>query len=206
MKPKWITFTGLDEKTDFDRVEDISKRFPVEWGILFGGKLGSNRYPGTVVVDSATSRGLVLSMHLCGSYAADANKNIPPANYSGFNRIQVNRAPNQYDLESLQKLHEQTKLNIIVQHRTQEFPDDIPGIQWLQDNSGGKGVLPSYWSKPFDPDQLVGYAGGLNPDNVAQAVNFMPAKNFWIDMETGIRTDDWLDLDKCEAVCKAIYE
>lgn len=44
MKPKWITFTGLDEKTDFNRVEDISKRFPVEWGILFGGRLDGNRY------------------------------------------------------------------------------------------------------------------------------------------------------------------
>lgn len=26
--------------------------------------------------------------------------------------------------------------------------------------------------------------------------------DFWIDMETGVRTDDWLDLDKVEKVLK----
>ncbi|GAA4256618.1 hypothetical protein HLK65_28415 [Azospirillum formosense] len=28
---------------------------------------------------------------------------------------------------------------------------------------------------------------------------------YWIDMESGVRTDDWLDLDKVEAVCRAVY-
>jgi phosphoribosylanthranilate isomerase len=51
----------------------------------------------------------------------------------------------------------------------------------------------------------VGYAGGINPDNAAEVVSRIQADRYWIDMETGVRTGDWLDLDKCEAVCRAVY-
>lgn len=206
MRPRWITFTGLDEQTDMDRVEALTKRYPVEWGVLFGGRLGKNRYPPRRVSDEAAARGLPLSMHLCGARAAEANEGVSPSSFAGFNRIQVNRAAGQYDLAALGRLAGNVQRPIIVQHRASLFPESVQGVQWLQDNSGGKGRLASYWAKPFVADQLVGYAGGLNPDNVADAVQHMPAKNFWIDMETGVRTDDWLDLDKCEAVCKAVYD
>jgi len=36
--PRWITFTGLDEYTDIKRVRDLSAKYPIEWGILFGGE------------------------------------------------------------------------------------------------------------------------------------------------------------------------
>lgn len=205
MKPIWITFTGLDARTDMDRVEDLTKRYAIEWGILFGGRLGKNRYPPRSVVDEAIRRGLPLAMHLCKSFAADANEGTPPIDYAGFSRIQVNRAAGQYDINALARLAKSTLLPVIAQHRTDSFPQSPPGVFWLQDSSGGRGQLPSYWAKPFRPEQIVGYAGGLNPENVVDAVRHMPAKTFWIDMETGVRTDDWLDLDKCEAVCRAVY-
>jgi hypothetical protein len=28
---------------------------------------------------------------------------------------------------------------------------------------------------------------------------------YWIDMESGVRTGGWLDVAKCEAVCRAVY-
>jgi hypothetical protein len=28
---------------------------------------------------------------------------------------------------------------------------------------------------------------------------------YWIDMESGVRTDGVFDLAKCEAVCRAVY-
>jgi hypothetical protein len=28
---------------------------------------------------------------------------------------------------------------------------------------------------------------------------------YWIDMESGVRTDDRFDLGKCRAVCDAVY-
>lgn len=205
MKPRWITFTGLDAQTDMGRVEALTKRYPTEWGVLFGGRLGKNRYPPRDVADEAEKRGLPMSMHLCGAIAAEANSGYAPQDYRAFRRIQVNRAEGQYDMHTLSQLAAFIDRDIIVQHRARVFAETLSGIVPLQDTSGGKGKAASFWATPFRPDQLVGYAGGLNPDNVADAVARMPATNFWIDMETGVRTDDWLDLDKCEAVCKAIY-
>ena len=205
MKPRWVTFTGLDERTDMARVAALTRAYPVEWGVLFGGRLGKNRYPPRSVSDAAVKLGIPLSMHLCGPRAAEANEGTPPASYHGFSRIQVNRAQGQYDLDAMARVSRHTLKTVVVQHRTARFPPSAAGVQWLQDTSGGKGRTAAFWAIPDTPEQLVGYAGGLNPDNVADAVARMPAKNFWIDMETGVRTDDWLDLDKCEAVCRAVY-
>ena len=35
MKPHFLTFTGIDADTDLDRVHDLSRRYPLEWGVLF---------------------------------------------------------------------------------------------------------------------------------------------------------------------------
>lgn len=206
MRPKFITFTGLDEKTDLYRCTELAVQYPIEWGVLFGGRLGKNRYPAFGVVETARLHGLVMSMHLCGPLAARANQGYEIPHIEYFDRIQVNRRAGEYDLDTLRSLASRIGRQIIVQHRASTF-DRMPSknIVPLQDTSGGRGKLPFYWAEPAHPDQFVGYAGGLNPDNVADAVRHMPAANFWIDMETGVRTDDWLDLDKCEAVCRAVY-
>lgn len=204
-KPRFITFTGIDAHTDLARCEALSARYPIEWGILFGGKLGKNRYPGNDVVERALSADIRRAAHLCNSYAEAVNSGGGFDLLEHFGRIQVNRAAGTYDMDMLATLAATNGTEVIVQHRASEFPAPIPGLAFLQDLSGGRGVLPSYWARPYEPGQLVGYAGGLTPENVADAVRHMPAREFWIDMETGVRTDDWLDLDKCEAVCRAVF-
>ena len=85
-------------------------------------------------------------------------------------------------------------------------------VSVLLDASGGQGidtpikVLPNA-DKPFK----VGYAGGINPDNVADKLAYLIQHNevgdFWIDMESGVRTDDWFDTDKVRrvlAICKEV--
>ena len=46
----------------------------------------------------------------------------------------------------------------------------------------------------------IGYAGGINANNVAEKLTFLMENDqvgdFWIDMESGVRTDDWFDIDK----------
>ena len=204
-KPRWITFTGLDARTDMERAADLAMRYPVEWGVLFGGRLGKNRYPDERTVQEIESWGCPMSAHLCGPLAAEANEGTPPVDYAAYQRIQVNRARGCYDYSALESLSRLSGRYVVAQHRTEQFPAERSGIQWLQDTSGGKGAPARFWATPENAQQLVGYAGGLHPENVATEVAKMPAEYFWIDMETGVRTDDWLDLDKCEAVCRAVY-
>jgi len=81
-----------------------------------------------------------------------------------------------------------------------------PLIHVLLDNSGGIGRVLDIVAPPEDFRYTPGYAGGINPENVAEVIGKIEALNlkqdYWIDMETGVRIDDWFDLDKCEAVAK----
>ena len=55
-----ITFTGIDERTDLDRVERISEQHPyVEWGILLSYHWweNGNRYPNPKILDRLEHRG-----------------------------------------------------------------------------------------------------------------------------------------------------
>lgn len=205
--PKFITFTGVDERTDLYRLDELCVQYPIEIGVLFGGRIGKNRYPSHTRVAELMMCGMSLSAHLCRDYAAAANAGVVPRDLPlhGFDRVQVNRAYGKYNIPGLVAFAETIHKPVIVQNRASTFPVPHQNLQFLQDNSGGRGVLPSYWSRPPETDQFVGYAGGLKPENVADAVKHMPAANFWIDMETGVRTDDWFDLDKVEAVCRAVY-
>lgn len=210
MKPEFITFTGLDTQTDIDRVIDISSRYRVEWGVLFSPKRQGtdNRYPDLAAFSPSLIRlrtaGLMLAAHLCGGHSeaimADRDPDVDVLRF--FQRAQVNSAAP--DPEAIQAFGIRHEIKPITQSRELTFPD-YDGIAWLYDCSGGKGDAPSAW--PTHPGRLVGYAGGLNPDNVNDMLAQMDTSGaFWIDMESGVRTDDWLDLDKCEAVCKAVYD
>ena len=81
----------------------------------------------------------------------------------------------------------------------------------LLDASGGRGI-----DTPIDvfpTSRKIGYAGGLNPENIADKLSFLMENvkigRFWIDMESGVRTNDWFDLDKVVRVleiCQPIIE
>ena len=73
----------------------------------------------------------------------------------------------------------------------------------LFDASGGRGEEISEIPKPIS-GVFCGYAGGLGPDNIEE---FLPKLEdvigdgiCWIDMETKVRTNNQLDLDKVEFV------
>ena len=86
------------------------------------------------------------------------------------------------------------------------FPDDAR-LDWLFDVSFGTGIRPTHWPRA-NPAVLCGYSGGIGPDTVSAVVEAIAAPAgvpYWIDMESGIRTNDRLDLDKCETVCRAVF-
>jgi phosphoribosylanthranilate isomerase len=54
---------------------------------------------------------------------------------------------------------------------------------------------------------LCGYAGGLSPDNVESQIKLIRkvASHFWIDAETGLRTNGEFDLTKVEQFIDLAY-
>jgi len=74
------------------------------------------------------------------------------------------------------------------------------------DVSGGKG-LEGKWKLDFDYSDLCGFAGGINSDNVTRIIQEIKNNNrnpFWIDMESGIRTNDEFDFNLVEKILNQI--
>ena len=209
MKPLWVTFTGLDGYTSLDRVMELSARFPTEWAVLMSpSRTGmETRYPSGPLVKSITAGlfgKIAMAAHLCGGHSRDVMSDDPsldlPVEAGRFGRIQVNhRDP---DVESCGYAFKYWPVSVICQTRD-EFPVDRR-VQWLYDVSGGRGIHPDTWPVNRDPTRVVGYAGGITPDNVLATLDKLRG-NFWIDIESGVRTDDRLDLDKCADILTAVY-
>lgn len=80
----------------------------------------------------------------------------------------------------------------------------------LFDPSGGRGVSAigeirelAAWVAKEKPPVRIGFAGGLGPNNIEQALDATSAlEDFWLDMESGVRTDDRFDLVLVEHVLK----
>jgi len=206
VQPQLITFTGADDHTNRVDMAKLSLTYPVEWGILFSPKRQGvdPRYPNEATVRHLLGGGLPLAAHLCGKHSGDAMKGLIPGvsvELCDFARVQINsRKPRGDRIAAFQ-----SKLGVpcIAQARGDTFPVSKE-IQWLFDTSGGRGEAPTGW--PEYPGCMVGYAGGINPDNVLEVIEAIDATGpYWIDMESGVRTDDLFDLNKCAKVCELVY-
>lgn len=205
--PQFVTFTGIDVRTDVAAAKRLSHHYPVEWGVLFGGILGTNRYPPRDMAPSL--RGMRMSAHLCGRYSRYVmsqglmHPDLPHSNY--FARIQVNAR--MYNIARMVDFMFVTNKPVVMQVRSHFPPPDIiQSLTPMYDRSGGKGVVSNYWPTQAITTQMVGYAGGINPTNVLDVIRKINAVNYYLDMESGVRNEhDWLDVAKCEAVCKAIW-
>jgi hypothetical protein len=83
-------------------------------------------------------------------------------------------------------------------------------IDILHDGSGGFGREIESVEKPFDLF-YTGYAGGLRPGNIGKILGLIEAVNpdhhqFYIDMESGVRTDNLLSLEKCSLVLDEVVD
>lgn len=210
--PRFVTFTGVDEHVSQLALQVLSSQYPVEWGVLFSPqRQGTGRYPPLAVVDSLIGRPhLRLAAHLCGDYAQEFIETgtcLPLHDFlPAFHRIQVNTARPDIDTSRLRRLTRDLDAQIILQCRG-ELPADR-NVTWLFDLSGGRGITPAAWPASHDSDVLVGYAGGLGPDNIKGAVASIAkgCSNFYVDMESGVRDiQDRLDVNKCRQVLQVLY-
>ncbi|MBN8740679.1 MAG: hypothetical protein BGP24_14885 [Lysobacterales bacterium 69-70] len=207
--PDFITFTGADDRTCVNWMRNIATKYPVEWGVLFSpSRQGvDQRYPGGDKQSELAWSGLRLAAHLCGGHAryvmGEGEKTRIPVDLGYWQRVQVNHvAP---DGRCIARFCHSWGTKGIAQARGDTFPADA-SVEWLYDRSGGNGVAPKTW--PKHPGRgRVGYAGGINPDNVLDVLRAINCDGpYWIDMETGVRdAADWFDLDKVQRVCELVY-
>ncbi len=237
----FVTFTGWDRHTDLAELAkflESQAQDTVEIAVLHSAsRIDEDRYPDTAtaleILRTAKASGQMAAVHLCGNIArmflsySDALLAAGPL-IQLADRVQVNvgedfwpRGTERY--RPAANLSRILKRPVIVQSRDADgWPDveDIgPGagrmVPFLFDRSGGRGVAEERLPEP-PKGRLVGYAGGLGPDNAASVVGGLAGLNrrFWIDMETGIRERRLPQIDnppltrvsvaKCRAVMQAV--
>jgi len=209
--PRFIAFTGVDDPALADGLVALSARYPIEWGILVDDDRADEQlFPARADRERlVTLRGLRWAAHVCGAQAR-AIADDPAAatiDLTGFARMQVNHGfggSTKTQVGNVVAFAERRRIRALLQCQG-DFPDDTR-LDWLFDVSFGTGIRPDRWPAPST--HFCGYSGGIGPANAAEVVTAIAAPvdgDYWIDMESGVRTDGRFDLDKCAAVCRAVY-
>lgn len=211
-----VTFTGVDDKTNIEDLVYLTNKYPfVEFGVLVSKNNSNsgevNRYPNLTILKRLKNKGLNLSCHICGSIARQiVQKNdwselekLLGKDIEIFNRFQLN-VSNIHNFSQQISFREDKDFIIQLKEDTSLYDcyKDFPNVLGFQDNSGGLGKFEDNWK---DSDRYFGYAGGLSAENVEKVIEDLLIVNnadFWIDMESSVRTNDWFDTKKCEEVLK----
>jgi len=219
--PRLITFTGVDDHTDLNDLVELTTFYPqAEFGVLFSPKQqGNGRYPTLEFVgrllDLREAVGMRLAAHLCGGHARaliagdtlhhEVDSLMHAAN---FDRVQINTADPKAQPLRLANWGEQRGLEVILQCRDpQRFPGEV-AVQWLFDQSGGRGTSPADWPMQAHSNVTYGYAGGIGPDNAADVMRIVGSKaeRYNLDMESKLRDEnDRFDIQRCYRVCEAAW-
>jgi hypothetical protein len=221
MKIDRVTITGADDTVDIKDLVILQNKYPfVEWGILHStNKIGQPRYPSSAWCVKAINAGINASAHLCGWYSRQV---LEKEHYNmilefgvDFKRIQLNYSFGKVPVNLIKftdfMKFDRRNVSIILQanknnnaHIQQMIADVfVPKeIHYLYDSSGGRGTEIKIIDRPFK--NYTGYSGGINPENVEYVCQRIRDKAFpdtvWIDMESGVRTDNVFDLAKAEKV------
>jgi phosphoribosylanthranilate isomerase len=215
---KKVTFTGVDDWISVRHLFDIwrDNQF-IEWGILYSeSKMGEKRYPSKrKILDFVYSNNMHKSLHICGFASSNISQKGFISNdilylVPGLNRIQLNFNSQKTEvnlgkfLSRLEDFH--IPFILQVNKNNKQLIDDISShidknkIHYLFDSSCGEGVEIIDIPVPIK-DKICGWCGGLNPDNLHQKLEILEKElpkdlPIWIDMESGIRTDDYFDISK----------
>jgi hypothetical protein len=206
-----VTFAGLDETADLERLKEIrSLYFTVEWGI----RLAVERQRGNAgLPDIGWIRRLApelnLSAQLQGKCASDFLQGDDVelmAHYSEcwpqFRRIQIDSpsAMAEVDLPALTRLMEKNlekQLVFRVRDQNLEAADALvtQGISCstLFDQSEVQELAQKKWPKGMKRFAGCGYAGGLGPDNIYKQLSpilnaAQSAERWWVEIDSALRT------------------
>jgi hypothetical protein len=215
------TLTGADDFTDLDALWALSKEYPfVEWGVLYStsnqGKGG--RYPSFAWIDALAERlsdpdAPRFALHICGSAVGEFLRGVGHITRVAerFSRIQLNFRHADFLMDQIRDALDRHPYQTIITQYNLSNADLWLSLQdkynhaVLFDESGGRGASPTHWpqsltiaSKGRGPH--CGYAGGLGPDNLTEALPQIQAsatRPYWIDMESKLRNEhDRFDLTR----------
>lgn len=224
---KIVTFTGVDNKTSLTSLQILTNRYSnIEFGILVSKSNTDldkvSRFPNFETIDKVLNAGLPnVSCHICGELArhyvhtgdfSEIRDFLGQERVDKFSRFQLNiRGYDDYKLFVIEE-----DIHIIIQvsnaksyqyfYQMQELNQNK--VEALIDYSGGKGKLGCF-NYVSDGDEIFGYADGININNVTYILGYIEGKmeydvNYWIDMESSVRTDDWFDTSKVREICSEI--
>ncbi len=227
-----VTVTGADDSIKPEALFELSRKFPfAEWGILIGQSAtdaGCLRFPSwdwlRRLIRLAEAQPLPISAHVCGRWVRSiCANNWSHLEYSRGELLSVARRI-QLNFHGLRHEFQASSLERLTGTRFtgKQFIFQLDGINdpWLRvarefgvngvglhDCSHGAGIMPESWPAPLYP--LVGYSGGLSPENVAEQLKLIeqvaPEAPIWIDAETRVRSnnDKQFDLQRVEAFLAA---
>ena len=220
MRLELVSLTGADDLVKVDDLNSIIDQYHfAEFALLLMPEaMGENRFPDlSWIYDFKTNfKGKHTAMHLCGSAFIDfCNGSLETKELiKGFKRIQLNLnfgdVAGKYDPEKMvTQIQNHPEITFIIQYESANASvlqklKNINNHALLFDSSAGQGISPKAWPSPLD-DHLCGYAGGINPENIIPTIkaikDVIPSDySTWIDMETGIRTNDHFDISKVHSV------
>ena len=210
--PSFVAFTGVDSIDLLPAMQQLSRHYPIEWGVLIDDAKDDILFAdpdlrGTLLA----APGLHYAAHVCGEQAGLIANDPASAsiNLAGFQRLQVNHG---FSGSTSEQIGNSIRFGRSQTIRTMlQTLDHFPGdarLDWLYDTSFGTGKTPESWPVIPAGGPFCGFSGGIRAENVGAVIEAIAAPQnaqFWIDMESGVRTDGRFDLAKCEAVCRAVF-
>ncbi len=221
---------NLVDVNDLKRLASKPYTFELELAILLmQEKQGVLRYPTFEWRQSLYQKIAKenMAIHLCGKDVFDEilqddfEQSILLKELKSVNRIQINiNARN--DIFSQEQIHSiyqkllDHDLTIILQYHTRshEYINDFLDshssnkIHILLDESLGKGMTPDHFMIPdcfYNYTSHIGFAGGIAPHNLQDIHKEVKKLNhplYWLDLESGARTNNVFDLIKVYQLCK----
>jgi hypothetical protein len=209
-----VTFSGVDETADVERLREIrSHYFTVEWGLWLSvehqGRVPG--FPGVGWIRKLRPE-LNLSAQLWGKNAADFLQGDDTElmahhgeAWSLFQRIQINSTDriDRVDLPALIRLLEKNQDKQVIL-RIRDLNLDIADALLTQgvscstlfDQSEGQEPAQKKWPKGLRRFAGCGYAGGLGPDNIYKQLSpilnaAQSAERWWVEMDSSLRTTQY---------------
>lgn len=221
-----ISFVGVDSFTSLGDIVNFKEDIHCEWSVLFSDTKSLTkhiRYPEYSFCKDflklSKSESFLASLHLCGSvidrYLKQEQDVMDLCQLAS--RIQLNLNISEYpDCDKLSddilsNIHKYGHQVILQKNKTKEKFMNIflkksdTKINILHDGSGGFGREIECIIPPEDNIHFTGYAGGIKPENVLNIVNLINNNNpynkeYYIDMESGIRENNIFSINKCRQV------
>ena len=208
-----VTFSGVDETADVERLKEIrSHYFTVEWGVGLAVERQDQAagFPGVDWICKLAPE-LNLSAQISGKSAGAFLKGDDTELMSQygkvwplFRRIQINSTDgiDQVDLPGLTRLitkNPDKKIILRIRDRNLEVADALvaQGISCsaLFDESEVQEPAQKKWPKGLNRFAGCGYAGGLGPDNIYKQLTpilnaAQSAERWWVEIDSCLRSKE----------------